>query len=135
MPANLHLGNTTAGAAVPGSAATAMILSPANAFDEITNGNCTSVGNPVHVTIGTMNGNDFSGGNARVFMPSSVGGSSGSSGPVLTSESSACSIPAATVENGHQNYHHNHQDDFMSTEVSSSFFLPLRLYFIEFKIF
>ncbi|VDL59656.1 unnamed protein product [Hymenolepis diminuta] len=118
MPANLHLGNTTTGPAVPGSTATAMILSPANAFDEITNGNCTSVGNPVHVTIGTMNGNDYSGGNARVFMPSSVGGSSGSSAPVLTAESSACSIPAATVENGHQNYHHNHQDDFMSMELS-----------------
>lgn len=140
MPANLHLVNTgSAGGNIPGSSATAMILSPANNLNDMTDG--SGMGNRLQcVTIGPMNGNGVNtcgvGNNTGVCMPSSFGGSSGSSGPVLTAESSACSIPSATVENGFQNsnsnhhhhhheYHHDahrqysdHYDDFMSMEVS-----------------
>uniref|UniRef100_A0A0R3T695 TORC_C domain-containing protein n=1 Tax=Rodentolepis nana TaxID=102285 RepID=A0A0R3T695_RODNA len=120
MPANLHLVNTSTGATVPASATATMILSPTNAFHDIANGNCTTVANSVHPTIGAaMSADGCSGGNTAVFMPSSVGGSSGSSGLVITAESSACSIPAATTTNGHQNrYHHDCQDNFISMDFS-----------------
>ncbi|KAM7542711.1 hypothetical protein Aperf_G00000016827 [Anoplocephala perfoliata] len=96
MPANLHLVN---GATIPESAATAtMILSPgiaANAFTAVPDGGDSSFCKSVHVDICATTA-------GGLFLPSSAGGSSGNSGPVLTAESSSCSIPTVTSLNGHQ---------------------------------